>query len=168
MEVIDYEFDIIKKNEVNLSLRSSGSSSSLRGVTIWGKLNSIDGDLELDRSTGSISNYPFCRIRTFLDTVLAEKYLEYLDRYFELHPEFGVEELFLKVDGDPVYQIYFVTSIGNIEVVGDDDNEEGLWFDYSDMLDQLKSLKAGNPEFDFHFREVEIDDQSELLEIPGI
>lgn len=167
MEKTEYDFDM-KFDE-----RSSGSdSSSSRGLTIWAKVRFDEMDeIELDRSLGGIENYPFCRIRTFDDRLLAEKYLDYLDRYFELHPEFGISELYLKKDGDPVYQIYFVTSVGDIIVVADDEdnNEEGLWFDYEEMLNQLKALKAGNPECEFHFREVEIDDdQSEILEIPGV
>jgi len=148
------------------SRRSSQSSrSSSSGLTIWAKMSLADlAESEVSDAESMIQNYAFRKIRTFEDQILAEKFLEYLDRYFELHPEYGVEELFLKAEGEPVYQIYYLTPTGNTEIV-DDDQDDGLYFDYQEMLNQLKILENSNPECEFHFREVEIDDQAEFLDL---
>lgn len=106
----------------------------------------------------------FCRLQSFEDEILAEKYLEYVDRFCEIYPDCGIEDLYLKEDGQPIYQIYYLDS-NDQEVISDDD----IYFNYDEMLDEMQTLADYNPFSSYNYKEIDIDEQeTDYFEIPGL
>lgn len=119
----------------------------MTSYTIWVKVNTGD----------------YCRLKTFLDEELAEKYLDYVDRFCEVNPDFGIDDLYVKEDGLPIYQIYYVNSDGDEEI------EEEWYFDFDEMLDELNELAKNNPFSEYDYKEINLDDQDiQFIEIPEL
>lgn len=122
----------------------------MSSYTVWAKL--VSGE--------------YGRIRTFEDEELAEKFLAYLDRFCELDSTVEIEDLFIKEDGLPVYQLYYLNP--DDEEVEIDDSQD-LYFDFDEVLEELDELSKNNPFTKFQYREINIDDTNHnIIEIPSL
>lgn len=117
--------------------------------TIWAKVNN-----------------EYLRLNQFEDEVLAEKYLSYVDRFLELHPELEIDDLYVKEDGVPVYQIFMRNLNGVEEILPD---YQDLIFDFDEMIEELAEVSESNPFSNFDYKEINLDEgDSGILEIDGL
>lgn len=137
------------KLSAEISVETAVVTSTEKQYNVWVKL--LDGE--------------YHRLRSFTDEELAEKFLEYADRYFEIHDEIGVDDLFLKREGEPVYQIYYLDPDGIPTIV-----DQEYHFDLEETMNEIRQLSEDNPFSQYDYQEVDLDqlENPEPLVVSGL
>lgn len=119
--------------------------------SIW-----VKQDLEGDEDEAQ-----YFKLRTFLDRRLAQLFMPYAKRYFELNEDFGVDNLFMKLDGEPIYQI-------TCHQGGEVTTEPDYYDDLADVFSLMQQLQEDNEFSQYDYEEVYLDEDhifSEPIEI---
>lgn len=112
-----------------------------------------------------MSTGDYRKIRSFNDEILAQRYLSYVKYFFELYEnEEGVDDLYIKKDGEPAYQMFYMDEENNPQLV----ENVGLYFDLEEILDDINENMADNPNVIYDYNEVDIETEAETLTIIGL
>jgi len=112
-----------------------------------------------------MSTGDYRKIRTFDNETLCEKYLHYVQYFYELYDnEEGVEELYMKKDGEPCYQLFSIDEEGNPELV----ENVRLYFNLEEIQDEINDLMADNQDIIYDYSEVDIEEGAETLYIANL
>lgn len=120
----------------------------------------------------------YLRLRSFQHEEVANKFLEYANCFFEYSDDYGnVEDLFVKVEGMPVYQIYHLNPDGTVATSSSDsdndnddnsdelEDEKQIYVNLDELIEELQNLTENNPYTEYGYNEIDIDEEAETYEV---